>query len=129
MIGHVDRPPQADVAMVDGPLHDSVQTDGGVMDLASLNVQSVLSHTTADIGVSRERARRRRLTRLCLVFAAIFVWMWVRILTGSPPFPAGPHLSARIAQMIPLLLLVVILGAAVLLPLLTAGRSPHVLYR
>src|SRR4051794_9053235 len=129
MLGHVDRPPQADVAMVDGPLHDSMQTDGGVMDLASLNVQSVLSHATADIGVSRERARRRRLTRLCVVIAIIGIWMWVRILTGSPPFPSGPHLSPRVAQMVPLLLLVVILGGAVVLPLLTAGRSPHVLYR
>src|SRR4051794_6019173 len=129
MLGHVDRPPQADVAMVDGPLHDSMQTDGGVMDLASLNVQSVLSHATADIGVSRERARRRRLTRLCVVIAIIGIWMWVRILTGNPPFPSGPHLSPRVAQMVPLLLLVVILGAAVVLPLLTAGRSPHVLYR
>jgi ATP-dependent Zn protease len=99
------------------------------MDLATLNLQRVLSHASADIAVSRERSRRRRLTRLCLAIAAVAIWMWVRILSGDTPYPAGPHLSPRIAAMMPLLLLVVILGGAVVVPLLTAGRSPHVLYR
>src|SRR6201999_4255594 len=38
-------------------------------------------------------------------------------------------LSPRVAQVAPLFLLVIILGAALLGPLLMAGRSPHVLYR
>jgi cell division protease FtsH len=99
------------------------------MDLQSLNVERVLSSATADIAVSREKARHRRLTRLCLVVLAVFVWMWIRILTHNAPLPGLPHLSGRVAQMAPLLLLVVILGGAVVVPLLTAGRSPHVLFR
>src|SRR5439155_25843112 len=44
-------------------------------------------------------------------------------------WPGLPHLSCKLGQSAPLALLVVILGAAVILPLLMAGRSPHVLFR
>src|SRR5918999_1917092 len=59
----------------------------------------------------------------------IAVWMWNRVLDGRSAFPTKPTLNPVIAEAMPLLLLVVVLGAAVLLPLLGAGRSPHVLYR
>src|SRR5207248_4118379 len=76
-----------------------------------------------------EKARQRRLTRVLVLVLALGLYMWIRILTGGSPFPGAPHVSGRLAQMLPLLLLVLILGGAVVLPLLTAGRSPHVLYR
>ena len=59
----------------------------------------------------------------------VAAWMWNRVLDGQSAFPTKPKMSPAIAEAMPLLLLVVILGAAVLLPLLGAGRSPHVLYR
>src|SRR5687767_15840224 len=55
--------------------------------------------------------------------------MWLRILRGDAPFPARPHLSGDMAQMAPLFLLVFILTAVLVVPLLAAGRSPHVLFR
>ncbi|HET9771707.1 MAG TPA: AAA family ATPase, partial [Acidimicrobiia bacterium] len=75
------------------------------------------------------RSRQRRLFRLAIFMGFIAVWMWNRVLDGRSAFPTKPTLSPAIAEAMPLLLLVVILGAAVLLPLLGAGRSPHVLYR
>src|SRR2546430_12536443 len=60
---------------------------------------------------------------------AVGAWTWIRVLQGHAPWPGLRHLSGKLGQSAPLLLLVVILGAAVLLPLLMAGRSPHVLFR
>src|SRR5438477_3902518 len=99
------------------------------MDLQSLKQNGLLKGATADVARSRERSRQRRLTRIALVMGFICVWMWNRVLDGHSAFPTRPHMNPAIAQAMPLLLLVVVLGAAVLLPFLGAGRSPHVLYR
>ena len=99
------------------------------MDLHSLKQNGVFRGAAADVARSRERSRQRRLFRLAIVMGFICVWMWNRVLDGQSAFPARPRLSPEIASMLPLLILVFILAAAVLLPLLGAGRSPHVLYR
>jgi cell division protease FtsH len=97
------------------------------MDLQSLKHNRVFR--AADVARSRERFRQRRLLRLAIVMGFICVWMWNRVLDGQSAFPGRPKLNPAIAEAMPLLLLVVVLGAAVLLPMLGAGRSPHVLYR
>ncbi|MDQ1565612.1 MAG: cell division protease FtsH, partial [Actinomycetota bacterium] len=99
------------------------------MDLQSLKQNHVFQGAAADVSRSRERSRQRRLGRIALVMGFVCVWMWNRMLDGQSVFPGRPHLSPAISQALPLLLLVVVLGAAVLLPFLGAGRSPHVLYR
>ncbi|HEY4410084.1 MAG TPA: AAA family ATPase, partial [Acidimicrobiia bacterium] len=99
------------------------------MDLQSLQQSGLLKGATADVARSRERSRQRRLFRIALLMGLACVWMWNRVLDGHSAFPGRPHLDPAIAQAMPLLLLVVVLGAAVLLPFLGAGRSPHVLYR
>ena len=99
------------------------------MDLQSLKQNRLVMGATADVARSRERSRQRRLFRIALALGFLCVWMWNRVLDGQSAFPSRPHLNPAIAQAMPLLLLVVVLGAAVLLPFLGAGRSPHVLYR
>jgi cell division protease FtsH len=99
------------------------------MDLQSLKQDGVFRGATADVARSRERSRQRRLFRIGLMLGFFCVWMWNRVLDGHSAFPTRPKLSPAIAEAMPLLLLVLVLGAAVLLPLLGAGRSPHVLYR
>ncbi|MDQ1748049.1 MAG: cell division protease FtsH [Frankiaceae bacterium] len=99
------------------------------MDLTTLNTDRVVRGDGADVAASRERWRLRRLRGVGFVIAALALWMWIRLLEDKPPYPVLPHPSQRTAQILPMLLLVVILGAAVLMPLLLAGRSPHVLYR
>jgi ATP-dependent Zn protease len=99
------------------------------MDLHSLQQNRVFRGSGADVARSRERSRQRRLTRVALVMGFIVVWMWNRVLNGESPIPTHLHLSPAVAQALPLLVLVFILGAAVLLPFAGAGRSPHVLYR
>ena len=94
-----------------------------------LTLDEIVDTATTDVAATRERSRRHRLWALALPALGVAVWMWVRVLGGHPPYPGAPHLPEHVAQMAPLLLLVVILGAALLAPLLMAGRSPHVLYR
>src|SRR4051794_529673 len=101
-----------------GPRYAGQSRQGGSMDLTTLNTNRVVSAAGADVAVSRERSRLRRLRGIGFTVAAVALWMWVRLLEGKPPYPVLPHVSGRTAQILPMLLLVVILGAAVLLPLL-----------
>ena len=81
----------------------------------------------ADVGATRERTRQRRLGRIALVLGAIGVWLWVRLLTGSP---VGAPTLPRIEPLYLmsggffLLLMLVMLGSMV-----GQGRSPHTVYR
>src|SRR5438309_791016 len=99
------------------------------MDLRPLHENQVIRRANADVARSRERSRQRRLGRIALVAGVLCGWVWARILHGRSILPGRPHLSGSMAQAMPLLLLVVVLGAALFLPLLGAGRSPHVLFR
>ena len=99
------------------------------MDLQWLGQNQVFRGPRADVAVARERSRQRRLGRIALPGALLCLWMWLRVLRGDGPFPARPHLSGEMAQMAPLFLLVIILTLVLVVPLLAAGRSPHVLFR
>jgi cell division protease FtsH len=97
--------------------------------LAGLQSAGVLGGTLADIAVARETARRRRLRRMALVLAVPAAWLWIRLLSGDPVGWGMPDLGPDIGLYLPAIALVVVLMAAVLLPMVGAGRSPHVLYR
>ena len=48
----------------------------------------------ADVGVTRERTRLRRLTKIAVVLGAVLVWMWWRLLSGSPVgLPGLPNID------------------------------------
>ena len=93
-----------------------------------LSENAVIAAGAGDVGRARERTRGRRLGKLALVGLIPLAWLWSRLLTGKSAFPSF-HLPPAIGPALPLLLLVVILGVALLAPLLMAGRSPHVLFR
>jgi len=97
--------------------------------IESLGQASVLGRALADVSASRESARRRRLTRLAVALGALTLWLWIRWMTGNPVNPGWPQLPAGADIWLPPLMLTLIIGAAVLFPLVGAGRSPHVLYR
>src|SRR5438270_4075927 len=105
------------------------KSEGRRMDLQSLADDRVLNGIAADVGIFRERTRQRRLAKLAVLGGLLGAWVWMRVLDGHAPWPGLPHLSGKLGQSAPLLLLVVILGAAITLPLLMAGKSPHVLFR
>jgi cell division protease FtsH len=88
-----------------------------------------LLRSGADVARSRERGRRRRISKLGGALAVVGAGLWARILTGHPVHLGLPHLPAGAGPYVPAAILIVILGSALLAPLALAGRSPHVLYR
>lgn len=99
------------------------------MDLESLKGSDVFKDATADVAVARERARQGRLRWLLYILGPVALWMVYRLVTGDPVHIGPPQISEEWRPMLPALLLMTVLTAALLLPLLGAGRSPHVLYR
>ena len=97
------------------------------MDLGSLHQSGVVRVTDADVGQTRERVRRSTLAKLCVVLGPLALWLWYRLVTADPI--GLPRLTSRMMDFMPAMLLILLLGGAVLIPLLGAGRSPHVLFR
>jgi len=98
-------------------------------DLESLGrAQGVLRAATVDVAVSREKARQRRLARLAVILATVAVWLWFRLVTGHPVQLGAPGLPFP-PEFLPGLLLTMVLVLALAVPMLGAGRSPHVLFR
>ena len=83
---------------------------------------------SADVARARERRRYIRLRRLVAVLALLWGWIVIRGITGHGLFPSI-HLPHWLGGALPILLIVVMLGAVMLAPLLGAGRSPHTLIR
>jgi ATP-dependent Zn protease len=97
------------------------------MDIDRLADLGVLPNAVADVGVARETARRRRLGRLALVGGVVAAWLWASLLDGRLLFL--PRLTKGETQALPLVGLVLLIGAVMVVPLLAAGRSPHVRFR
>jgi len=116
------------------------------MNLAAIGKTDVLRGGSADVAVAREQSRQRRLRRVVIVLAALGVWVVGRAVYGLAMFRSGafaraadafrnplrvatPHLPPGASSYAPAFLLIVVLGIAMLVPLLGAGRSPHVMYK
>jgi ATP-dependent Zn protease len=110
------------------------------MEALTLAGSSVLR--SGDVTDAAERARQRRLRRLAIALAVVAVPLGARALLGAVRYARGdlhgassafawplPHLPAGAGTYLPSVLLIVALVAILAVPLLAAGRSPHVLYR
>ena len=96
------------------------------MDLGTLADNTVVSGATVDVVRQREATRRRRLTKVFWCFGLIGGYLWYRILVGSPMRFGLPHLTQNEINNLPIFLLVGMLVPIIVLPMLLAGRSPHV---
>jgi cell division protease FtsH len=99
------------------------------LSVSSLSGTGVIGSDSADVGMSRERARRVRLRRLALVLAPVALWLVVRAVLYPAHVIVLPHVPSGMLPFLPAILLMVVLVAVMAGPLLGAGRSPHVLYR
>jgi cell division protease FtsH len=99
--------------------------DGGLDLLRS----SAVAAGAADVAQVREARRRARLRWLALALGAPLVWLLARDLTGDPVGWGWPHLPSGVGSYVPAVLLMGLLAVALLVPLLGAGRSPHILFR
>src|SRR5262249_33073973 len=93
---------------------------------AALGNSTLLRAGAADVSRIRRRSTQRRLAR-AIVFVygmgALFTWL---VATERPPLPPLPQ-NADIWG--PAVILVLLFSIVLLVPMLSAGRSPHVMIR
>jgi ATP-dependent Zn protease len=99
------------------------------VDLSSLTQDAVLRTGAADVAVAREANRQHRLLRVAAVLAPLAGYALYRAFIGHPLSPGLPRISPELQSYVLPVGLIVLLSLVLLLPLLGAGRSPHVLYR
>ena len=97
--------------------------------LRTLGHPGVIGVRRADVGKARERVRQARLRLAVLVLAPIAIWLEVRaFVLHRGPFSL-PHVPEGLAPYLPGMILILLLCVVLVLPLIGAGRSPHILYR
>lgn len=99
------------------------------LDLVTLARTDVLKASLVDVGATREHVRRNRLVRLALLLAVVAGFLWMRVLSGNPVGFGLPKLSPEAAPFLPGLGLILLFSLVMVVPLVLAGRSPHVRYR
>jgi cell division protease FtsH len=116
------------------------------MNLSAIGRTQVLRTGSADVAAAREQGRQRRLRRVMIGLAVVGAWVVGWALYGLALFRSGsfrraasifrnpahialPHLPAGASSYAPAFVLIVVLSLAMLVPLLGAGRSPHVMYK
>src|SRR4051812_34728262 len=92
-----------------------------------LGSSDLITAGTADVGIAREHRRRQRLRTVALLLAAPAAFLWYRLLHGDPfNVFALPHIDPLLlfAMLIPVTII-----AAVVVPQVAMGRSPHITYQ
>src|SRR4051794_9068592 len=97
--------------------------------MSDLGQAAALGGALADVANVRERSRLRRLRRVVYVLGPLTVWYWVRFLSGNPVRPGLPSLGSNASMWMPSVALVGMFAVILVVPMVVAGRSPHVLYR
>jgi cell division protease FtsH len=99
------------------------------MELRSIGGAQVVAAATADVGATRERVRQSRMRKLAAVLLPIAGLLLARAIMHPGAGIGMPHIPSGLVPYLPGFILVLLLSVALVLPLLGAGRSPHVLYR
>jgi ATP-dependent Zn protease len=99
------------------------------VDLGTLADNSVVSGATVDVVRQRETTRIRRIERVAWTLVPVCVYLWHRILIGSPVQLGFPHLTQNEINNLPIFLIVIALVVIVIVPVAVAGRSPHVRFQ
>ena len=98
-------------------------------DLATLGQAGLLGGSVGDVAVGREEARLHRLRTVAVALAVPGALLWWRMLGGGTLTWGMPSLPAGASDYLPAVALVALFAVVLIVPLLGAGRSPHVLYR
>jgi len=98
------------------------------MELKALG-QSQVIRSAADVAVARELVRGRRIRRLRNILVPVALWTLFRLASGDPITIGLPRPGPGLTPFLPAMVLIALFTVVLLVPLLGAGRSPHVLYR
>ncbi len=99
------------------------------MDITKLSAGVMLSGDDIDANANRERVRQRRLRRKLYVLAPIFVYFAYRVAMDDPIRFGIPGWLKGNPEIIIAVGLITVLGCAILIPMLSHGRSPHTVLR
>jgi cell division protease FtsH len=105
---------------------ESIQS--GDMNLGDFADSAVVRGSGVDVVRSRERTRRRRLWKLLLWLAPISIYLYYRIGSSNPIRFGLPSLSPGQMEIFLPLGLIGLLGIVMIVPMMSAGKSPHVRY-
>jgi hypothetical protein len=97
--------------------------------LAALQQGRLLTHDLIDTTRRREHVRQRRLWLLFGAIAVPLAWFWWRDLSGNPVRFGLPDALTQDPVLAVSLGMMLLLTCLILVPLLGAGRSPHVMLR
>ncbi|MGA3148994.1 MAG: AAA family ATPase, partial [Acidimicrobiales bacterium] len=97
--------------------------------LSALGDNTVARMATTDVGAHQRRARATRLQRLSMLLAPVAVLLVLKDVFDPTAAIPAPHFPASLQPMLPAMVLISILALVMVVPLLAAGRSPHILYR
>ena len=98
-------------------------------DVTTLGQTGVIGRGQADVARMRERNRRRRMERSLGFLFPLAGFLWWRELTGDPVILGLPDPPAGLEMWLPQIVLIGLFAVVLLVPLLTAGKSPHVRFR
>ena len=113
-----------------GATRGAVAAPPGVIGgLGALGADGVANLSTTDVGAHRVRARNSRLQRLAAVLGVVVLTLVLRDLLFATSSVPLPHVPASFVPFLPAFVLITVLGLVMVVPLLAAGRSPHVLFR
>ena len=118
-------PPTASTAR--GPGEPTLSGAAGL-----LGQKDLIGAATTDVGAARERVRQGRLLRLAIVLSPIALALVLRAVLWHGGPLSFPNLSGSFGSFRPYLpatALIVVLVLVMVVPLVGAGRSPHVLYQ
>ena len=99
------------------------------MNMTRLSAGEMVSGGDIDASSNRERTRQRRLRKPLVIFSAIFAFLLYRLIDDNPIRLGIPAWLTGSPEIIIAVGLISVLGAVILIPLLTTGRSPHTVLR
>lgn len=97
-------------------------------DLKQLGAASIVVGAGSDVTTARERSRLRRIRRLTFILWVAVFWAGARLAVGNPVRFGWPsvHIAPAYA---PGLLIAGMMVTVLIVPMMAAGRSPHVRFR
>ncbi len=97
--------------------------------LGALASSGVATMATSDVGAHKARTRSGRLQRLAGLLGVVFALVVLRdVLDPGMGLPT-PSIPAGLTPYLLPIGLIILLSAVMVVPLMAAGRSPHILYR
>ena len=98
-------------------------------DVTTLGQAGVIARGHADVARLRERNRQRRMQRSLGLLIPMAGYLWWREFSVDPVVFGWPQLPSGLDMWAPQLVLISLFAVVLLVPLLTAGKSPHVRFR